>query len=145
MECNNDFVRFWVETKLGSAWNTTGSEIYTKKRWASIVAKGCANNVKKSFFIIFVTAVNSKAWITITEWLCWVISIFVKLVWTLSSKWKARFLKTQFARKKSFPCLKCKFAFHFTVTENRFCTVKLMQPSNDWFGRVLVFLQNATP
>ena len=55
---------------MESSWNATGSEIYTKKKWANIVAKGCANNVKK-FFIILVTAVNSKAWITVTEWLCW--------------------------------------------------------------------------
>jgi hypothetical protein len=26
---------------------------------------------KKFFFIIFVIAVNSKAWITVTEWLGW--------------------------------------------------------------------------
>ena len=50
--------------------DTTGSEINAKKRWADIVGKGCANNVT-NFFIIFVTAVKSKAWITVTEWLCW--------------------------------------------------------------------------
>ena len=30
---------------------------------------------------------------------------------------------------KKLSYLKCKFAFHFTATENRFCTVKLIHPS----------------
>ena len=56
-KCKKDFICFGVETKLGNAWNTTGSEINTKKRWADIGGKGCANNVT-IFFIIFVTAVK---------------------------------------------------------------------------------------
>ena len=66
----NDFICFWVETNLGKAWNTTGTEINAKKRWADIVGKGCANNAT-ILFIMFVTAVKSKAWIIVTEWLCW--------------------------------------------------------------------------
>ena len=60
--------------ELRQNWGTHEIQLelrFIQKNWADIVGKGCANNVTKLFFIIFVTAVNSKAWITVTEWLGW--------------------------------------------------------------------------
>ena len=59
--------------ELRQNWRTHEIQLevrFKQKKRADIVGKGCANNVTK-FFIIFVTAVNSKAWITVTEWLGW--------------------------------------------------------------------------
>ena len=44
---------------------------FVQRKGGLILLEKDADNVTKFFFIIFVTAVNSKAWITVTEWLCW--------------------------------------------------------------------------